>query len=121
MDIGLTDELDFLVVDGEIVGQEENETTLLQAFFTDARVDNKKGYWLAIPKSDLWVYDQSRLTQETANKLNQSARAVAKELVEVVKIYDRIDTLTFIDGSSMILNIKAYNKNNIEINRNFKI
>lgn len=121
MDFKLTDDLDLFLEDNEITIQENGETTLIQAFFTDARIQNIKGYWLDIPTSEIWRYDQSRLTQETANNLNESSREIAKELVEDVKLYDRIETETFIDGADLILQIKAFDDKNIVVNRQFKI
>ena len=77
MDFALTDNLDLLVEDSEIGTQIDGETTLVQAFFTDARVKEQRGYWLDIQMSDVWQYDQKRLTQETANNLNETAKEIA--------------------------------------------
>lgn len=121
MDFLLTDDLD-LKVENNIIGTQLNgETTLLQAFFSDARVQEKRGYWLGLPLSEMWQFDQKRLTQETVNDLNETAREVAKELVEVVKLYDRIETDAFIDDGILTLRVQAFNKKDIIIDRKFAI
>lgn len=121
MDFKLTDNLDLALENNEYTVQEDGETTLIQAFFTDARVQKLRGYWLDIPTSDIWQYDQKRLTQETANDLNETAREIAEELVENVGLYDRIETSAFIDDMILTLHIKAYNDKNIMIDRKFAI
>lgn len=121
MDFGLTSNLDILVEDSTIQQQENGETTLIQAFFSDARVSEQRGYWLELPLSDVWQYDQKRLTQETANDLNETAKEIAKELVENVKLYERIDTSTSIDGGVLTLQIQAYDKKNLVVDRKFAI
>ena len=104
MDIALEDNLDFLIVDGAIAEQENGETTMMQAFFSDARVREQRGYWLDLPLSDIWQYDQSRLTNETANNLNETAKEIAKELV-AIGLYNRIETDVTIDGGILTLHI----------------
>lgn len=121
MDFKLTDDLDLLVEDNIYQEQEDGETTLIQAFFTDERVNGRRGYWLDIQQSDIWQYDQARLTQETANNLNETAREIANDLVDNVGLYDRIETKTFIDDGILTLQIKAYNNKILEIDRKFAI
>jgi phage gp46-like protein len=120
MDIGLEDNLDLLVVDNVLQGQENGETTLIQAFFSDARVNKQRGYWLDLPLSDIWQYDQSRLTNETANNLNETAKEIAKEMV-AIGLYDRIETSTSVDDGILTLLIQAYDKKNLIVNRKFAI
>lgn len=120
MDIALTDNLDLLIVDGEIAQQENGETTMLQAFFSDARIQKQRGYWLELPLSDIWQYDQSRLTNEVANNLNETAKEVAKELVDV-GLYDRIETSTTINDGILTLRIMCYDTRNLVVDRKFAI
>lgn len=132
MDIGLTDNLDILVEDSTVQMQENGETTLIQAFFSDDRIANigtiqdfdimqkQRGYWLDIPLSTVWQYDQKRLTNETANDLNETAKDIAKKLV-AIGLYERIETSTSIDGGVLTLQIQAYDKKNLVVNRKFAI
>jgi phage gp46-like protein len=120
MDFALTDNLDLMVEDNEIGIQVDGETTLIQAFFTDARVKEQRGYWLDIQMSDVWQYDQKRLTQETANNLNETAKEIADALV-LEKLYTRIETSTSINDGVLTLNIKAYDNKNLVVNRKFAI
>lgn len=120
MDIGLKDNLDFLIIDNMIQEQEDGETTLIQAFFSDARIKEQRGYWLDIPLSDIWQYDQSRLTSETANNLNETAKEIAKEMVDI-GLYTRIETSTSINDGILTLSIQAYDKKNIVVDRKFAI
>lgn len=120
IDFKLTDSLDLDVSDGVYTVQEDGETTMLQAFFTDARISGKRGYWLDIQKSEVWRYDQARLINETAVDLNATAKEVAQELV-VSGLYTRIETNTFISDGAITLQIQCYNKNNIVVDRKFVI
>ena len=120
MDIGLENNLDLLVVDNVLQGQENGEATLIQAFFSDARVNKQRGYWLDLPLSDIWQYDQSRLTNETANNLNETAKEIAKEMV-AIGLYDRIETSTSVDDGILTLLIQTYDKKNLIVNRKFAI
>jgi|LGOV01.1.fsa_nt_gb hypothetical protein len=120
MDFGLENNLDLLIIDNAIAEQENGETTMIQAFFSDARVKEQRGYWLALPLSDIWRYDQSRLTNETANNLNETAREIAKELV-AIGLYNRIETDVTIDGGVLTLHIMCYDTRNIIVDRKFAI
>ena len=120
MDIALEDNLDFLIVDGVIAEQENGETTMIQAFFSDARIKEQRGYWLELPLSDVWKYDQGRLTNETANNLNETAREIAKELV-AIGLYNRIETDVTIDSGILTLHIMCYDTRNIIVDRKFAI
>ncbi len=120
MDFGLKDNLDLLVVDGVYGLQENGETTMLQAFFTDARVNDLRGFWIEIQLGEIWQFEQKRLTTEAANDLNETAREVAKDLVDS-GLYDRIETETFIENGGLVLSIKAFDKKDIVVNRKFVI
>jgi phage gp46-like protein len=120
MDIALTENLDLLIIDNTLAEQENGETTMLQAFFSDARVKEQRGYWLDLPLSEIWQYDQSRLTNETANNLNETAKEIAKELV-AIGLYNRIETKVSINDGILTLHIMCYDTRNIIINRKFAI
>ncbi len=120
MDFSLENNLDLKIVDGAIAEQENGETTMLQAFFSDARVKEQRGYWLDLPLSEIWQYDQSRLTNETANNLNETAKEIAKELV-ATGLYNRIETNATINSGILTLHIMCYDTRNIIIDRKFAI
>ena len=121
MDLGITDNLDLLAIDKEYKPQTNGETTLLQAFFSDARVGNQRGYWLDdVLTSDIWQYDQKRLTDDTINDLNETAKKIAKELVNI-GLYDKIDTKVFSNDNVVTLHLTAYNQNQIVFDRKFAI
>ena len=120
MDLLLSDNLDLGVENGTYGEQQDGETTLLQAFFTDARVNNQRGYWLEIKASEVWQYNQSRLTQEVADNLAETAKEIADTLVNE-GLYDRIETRVFMDSGAMTLQLKCYDKKNIVVNRKFVI
>lgn len=120
MDFKLDDNLDLNVTDGIYTEQQDGETTMLQAFFTDTRINGLRGYWLEIQSSEIWKHEQSRLTDETARDLNETAKEVAKELVEI-KLYEKITTETFIDDGVLTLQIKCYNDKKITFDRKFVI
>ena len=120
MDLLLTDNLDIGINNGTYGTQENGETTLLQAFFTDARVSEKRGYWLDIQQSEIWQFQQKRLTQETANDLNEVAREIANSLVNE-GLYDRIETNVLMGKGILELQIKCYDTRSIVVDRKFKI
>ncbi len=120
MDFLLTDNLDLKIEDGIIGTQIDGETTMLQAFFTDARVKQQRGYWLEIQMSELWQFDQKRLTNETVNNINETAKEVADSLV-LQGLYKRIETSALIIDNILTLNIKAYDSKNLVVNRKFAI
>lgn len=120
MDFKLTDNLDIYVEGGEVQQQVDNETTMLQAFFSDGRVNEQRGYWLDVPLSEMWQFDQKRLNTDTVNDLNETAKEVAKKLVSL-GVYDRIETNAFIQDNVLTLNIKAYDKKNLVFDRKFAV
>lgn len=120
MDFGLEDNLDLSLENGEYVVQENGEATTINAFFTDARVNEERGYWLDIISSELWTYEQSRLTNKTALELTETAREIAKKLVEE-ELYTRVETEAYVSDSVMTLDIKCYNKSLVVVDRKFAI
>jgi len=120
MDFGLTDKLDLKLEDDIIVGQEDGETTLITAFFTDKRVKEQRGYWIEVQSSEIWTYDQSRLTDEVARQLRETAKEIADNLVEQ-GLYNRIETDAYASDGVMTLEIRCYDKKQIVVNRRFAI
>ena len=120
IDFALEDNLDIRMVEGEIVSQENGETTMINAFFTDARINEQRGYWLDVKSSDIWTYEQSRLTNEMARELTESAKEIAKELVDE-GLYERIDAIAFVTDELMTLHIMCYDSKGIVVNRKFAI
>ena len=120
MDFLLDDNLDLKVEDGIIGTQIDGETTMLQAFFTDARVKNQRGYWLDIQMSEFWQYDQTRLVNETVNNLDETAKEIADALV-LSGLYKRIETNVSIIDKILTLDIKAYDNKKLIVNRKFAI
>ena len=119
-DFALEDNLDIKMVEGEIVSQENGETTVINAFFTDSRVGEVRGYWLDVKSSEVWTYDQSRLTSDIANELTESAKEIAKELVDD-GLYERIDAVASVSDTVMTLHIKCYDVKGIVVDRKFAI
>jgi phage gp46-like protein len=120
MDFGLEDNLDMQVVDDEYVSQQNGEATLINAFFTDARVNEKRGYWLDIMASDIWTYEQSRLTNQIATELTDTAKEIADDLVKD-GLYRRIDVEAYITDMIMTLDVKCYDDKGIVVDRKFAI
>lgn len=120
MDFRLTDKLDLDFQDGVIQNEDNGETTLLTAFFTDKRIKKQRGYWLDVKSSEIWKYEQSRLTREIARELEESAKEIAKEL-ELDGVYDKIDVSAYVDGSVMTLELNCYTSNQLVYNRKFAI
>lgn len=120
MDFGLENNLDLKMENGELVAQENGEATTINAFFTDSRVNEKRGYWLDIMSSEVWTYDQSRLTNETALELTETAREIAKKLVEE-ELYTRVETEAYVSDMVMTLDIKCYNQSLVVVDRKFAI
>ena len=120
IDFALEDNLDIRMIEGEIISQKNGETTLINAFFTDKRVSNIRGYWLDVKCSELWTYDQARLTLSVANELTESAKEIAKELVDD-GLYERIDVVASVSNAVMTLHIKCYDIKGILVDRKFAI
>lgn len=120
MDIALTDKLDFLIEDNTIAEQANGETTMIQAFFSDARVKGQRGYWLDIQLSEIWKYDQSRLTDEVARELRETSKEIADSLVEQ-GLYNRIETDAYVDSGVMTLEIRCYDNKQLVANKKFAI
>lgn len=121
MDFKLTNDLDIDISNNEVQNQEDGETTMLQAFFTDKRIGGQRGYWIDdVLSSGLWEYDQKRLTNDVLNELNEEARDIANQLVEK-KLYSKISTNVSISNGVPTLHIIAYDKKNEMINRKFAL
>ncbi len=123
MDFRLTDNLDLMLVDNIVDYNDDfnNETTVLQALFTDERENESRGYWLSsVLKSKLWIYDQAVINKNNKSSIELEANNILQDLVD--EYFDSIDTNAFIEGNNIILNIKAY-KNSVDpvLERNFKI
>ena len=120
MDFLLTEDLDLKVVNGIMEEQEDGETTLLTAFFTDKRVNEQRGYWIDIKASEIWTYDQSRLTDEVARNLRETAKQIADELVDD-SVYTKIDTDAYISDGLLTLSVQCYDRKEIVVNRIFAV
>ena len=120
-DFGFTDDLDLMVVDGEYIGQENNATTVITAFFTDERGGSARGYWLDVRKSEIWQYEQARLMEETASDIREAAKDVADRLVKEEQLYERIDADAYIANGVMTLDIQCYNNGKTVFARKFAI
>ena len=121
VDLLLTSNLDLRVVDNTIGLQADGETTLLSAMFTDARVGDKRGYWIEdIQASEFWTFSQRRAVEEEANEMRETAKALSEDL-EQSGLYDRIDTDAFIRDDILTLEVKAYDNNQIKLDRIFAI
>lgn len=110
MDFKLSDDMDLLVDGGEFVLQDNDETTLTTGFFTDARVDGRRGYWLDLVMSDLWQLEQSRARTDIIGELNEEAKEVGNELVRV-GVFARVETNAYRQGDDIVLEVRAFNLN----------
>ena len=120
MDFLLDEGLDLALNDNVIDVQQDGETTLIAAFFTDARVNNQRGYWFEVQASEIWRYEQARLTNEVASELNETAKEIAKSLVEQ-GLYTKIATDAYVSSGVMTLQVTCYDKKQIVVNRKFAI
>lgn len=120
-DIKLTDDLDFYVEDGVVQEQQNNETTLMQYIFSDARIANNRGYWSnEVALSKLWKYDQARVNQNTANNIREDMQTICNKAVEN-KLFDKINTEVLQEGSTFGVRVMAYNKKEVVLDRKFKV
>ena len=121
MDFLVEDNLDLRVSDtGEYLSTEAGDTTLITAFFSDIRVRGKRGYYLPILSSDLWLYEQARISNRTVSDMTESARATSGKLVEM-GLYDDIEAAATIDDDIITLTIKCYNDQKLVVERKFVI
>lgn len=120
MDFALSDSLDLLVIDGEIVADSNNTTAVICALFTDARFNNQRGYWLDLNGSTLWKFGQARLTEQSEIELDAAARSVVKKLV-TDGLFKRIEVRAGIDQGLMTLELKCYDDGSAVIERKFVI
>ena len=123
MDFRLTDklDLDFSETEGYLE-QDNGETSVISAFFTDARANEQRGYWLDdVNASEVWRYEQARLNNETAAELTETAKEVSKKIVSD-GLFSRVDASAFVaDSMYMALHLKCYNKNDVVVERKFVI
>lgn len=120
-DIKLTDDLDFFVEDGIVQEQQNNETTLMQYIFSDARIANNRGYWSnEVTLSKLWKYDQARVNQNTANNIREDMQTICNKAVEN-KLFDKINTEVLQEGNTFGVRVMAYNKKDVVLDRKFKV
>lgn len=120
MDLKYTYELDLGVVDGEFQLQDNGEATTINAFFSDARYAEQRGYWLPILSTTLWRYDQARVVDDTIMDIQETANNISRELVKQ-GVYDKLDAEVKLDGMYVILYIQGYNDNKMSFNRKFRI
>jgi phage gp46-like protein len=120
LDFRLTDDLDIVIDLGKYGEQVNNITTVMTAFFTDSRVSGKRGYWLDITSSELWLNMQTRVSELSAKELTESTKSVAAELVEQ-GVFSRIDADVTSGGGQLTLNIKCYDNGQLVEHRKFNI
>lgn len=120
MDFRMTHDMDFDVKDGVIQLQEDEETTLITAIFSDARVSGRRGHWDDIETTDMWKYDQARQTEDTAMDIADSVRQTIRR-IQADKLYERIEVDCYILDGIMTLDIKAYDKKQLVVDRRFAI
>ena len=120
MDFALSDNLDLVIEDGEYSLEQDGETTMIAAFFSDARIDSKRGYWLPILSSEIWKHDQARISADAASELEETARQIAAEIVSD-GVYRKIEVSASIDGIKMALDVKCYSDKGEIVERKFSI
>jgi len=120
LDFKLTDDLDIVVHLGADGEQRNNITTVTTAFFTDARVGGKRGYWLNTSASELWIHEQARVTELSAKEMTESAKGIAAELVEQ-GVFERIDAEVKLHDGQMRLDIRCYNDGSLVERRAFNV
>ena len=120
MDFLLDDKLDLMLEENQLGVQKNGETTLITAFFTDKRIGKQRGYWLDIKSSEIWQYDQSRLTNETARELKETAKEIADKLVDE-GLYNRIEVDAYANNGIMTLEVNCYDKKQLVFNKKFAI
>jgi len=120
MDFLLDDKLDLMLDGNELSVQKDEETTLMTAFFTDARMSKQRGYWLNIQSSEIWQYDQSRLTNETARELRETAKTISDKLVDY-GLYNRIEADAYVKDGIMTLEINCYDTKQLVFNKKFAV
>lgn len=120
LDFKIRDDLDIAITGGEAGTQDNNVTTLMTAFFTDARVGARRGYWLDTESSDLWIHDQARVSNLTAKKMTESAKGISSELVDT-GLFERIDAVAEVDDGTIYLNVRCYNDGQLVVKRKFRV
>jgi len=120
MDLSYTYDLDLDIVDGEFKLQDNGESTTINAFFSDDRYNDQRGYWLPILKTDLWRYDQSRVLDDTLSDIQETCDRISKQLVEQ-GLYDKLVANVSFEGMYVILSLQGYNNHNISFDRKFRI
>lgn len=123
MDFKLSNDLD-LVFDenGAYSLQENGETSLITAFFTDARVNEQRGYWVdEVVASELWRYDQSRVTNETILEIKEIAKSVSDKIIKE-SLFSRVDVSVFSNDASFItMHLQCFNKSHLVTDRKFVV
>ena len=120
LDFALTADLDLDIENLEIQNQKSIETTVMTAFFSDARISNKRGYWSDLILSELWKYDQSRLTPQVTLDLEQDAKEVGNKLVSE-GVCDDVEVSAYIESGRIFLNVKCFTNDNLILEKNFNI
>lgn len=121
MDFRLTKGLDLEIEDGIFVEENDSSTAILCGFFTDDRVNNRRGYWGDLKKSTLWIFDQARVNTETVDRMQEETKEIAKSLVDD-GLFDRIDAEATIKGKDFGLKVKCFDKaGKVVLDRMFQV
>jgi len=121
MDFIYTTDLDLQVTGDKYDFGGTGETELINALFTDERVNGKRGYWFDITQSKLWVkIEQSRYRDIDINEIEEYATRVANK-IEELGIYEKVYiSVKKLDGFAE-MEVKCKNDNRIVFNRKYKV
>lgn len=121
LDFEFTEDLDLKIEDGRFSSQDNGETTLLAAIYTNARVNGHRGYWLDVNSSSAWTLQQSRLTQNVAARMLDSVRTATQRLVRQ-GLFSRVDVSSDISTGRIGLLLRCFDHSqNLVIDRKYHI
>ncbi len=82
MDLKYNENLDLELEEEGFAEEKTNNSLILATMFTDERIGNKRGYWLDVPASRVWTFEQSKVTADRANDLIAEATAAMQQLID---------------------------------------
>lgn len=111
-DFALTADFDLQIENGEFVEQKSYEGTIMCSMHTDERVGGRRGYWCDMVKSELWLFEQKRVSGTDLAELEVCLRKVAKSIVRD-GVFSDMDVEVMMDAGLPATKVRCYDANGL--------
>ena len=106
-DFALNADFDLQVEGGVFAEQKSYEGTIMCSMHTDGRVAGRRGYWCDMIQSELWIFEQKRVSGADLAELDSCLKKVAKAMVRE-GVFGDMDVEVMMDEGVPATKVRCY-------------